>query len=226
MERLQREKRQKELQIKAIRLKAIPHFHANVLASIEYFLMNNSSEEASRYLKMYSDFTNMTLSDIDRPARSINEEIDYIRLYLELERLRLGDRLKYDITVEDDVERLTLLPTMLLYTYCQNAVKHGIGNKPGGGHIDIHIRKENEDVVVEVKDNGVGRAEAARLNRNSTKQGLLLLNEQIDLCNQTNRRPIRQKVTDLYDADGRPAGTSFEMNVPMHYQFEEENENP
>ncbi len=226
MERLQREKRQKELQIKAIRLKAIPHFHANVLASIEYFLMNNSSEEASRYLKMYSDFTNMTLSDIDRPARSINEEIDYIRLYLELERLRLGDRLKYDITVEDDVERLTLLPTMLLYTYCQNAVKHGIGNKPGGGHIDIHIRKENEDVVVEVKDNGVGRAEAARLNRNSTKQGLLLLNEQIDLCNQTNRRPIRQKVTDLYDADGRPAGTSFEMTVPMHYQFEEENEKP
>ena len=226
MERLQREKRQKELQIKAIRLKAIPHFHANVLASIEYFLMNNSSEEASRYLKMYSDFTNMTLSDIDRPARSINEEIDYIRLYLELERLRLGDRLKYDITVEDDVERLTLLPTMLLYTYCQNAVKHGIGNKPGGGHIDIHIRKENEDVVVEVKDNGVGRAEAARLNRNSTKQGLLLLNEQIDLCNQTNRRPIRQKVTDLYDADGRPAGTSFEMVVPMHYQFEEENEKP
>ena len=224
MERLKREKRQKELQIKAIRLKAIPHFHANVLASIEYFLMNNSSEEASRYLKMYSDFTNMTLSDIDRPARSINEEIDYIRLYLELERLRLGDRLKYDITVEDDVERLTLLPTMLLYTYCQNAVKHGIGNKPGGGHIDIHIRKENEDVVVEVKDNGVGRAEAARLNRNSTKQGLLLLNEQIDLCNQTNSRPIRQKVTDLYDADGRPAGTSFEMVVPMHYQFEEENE--
>ncbi len=224
MERLRREKRQKELQIKAIRLKAIPHFHANVLASIEYFLMNNSSEEAIRYLKMYSDFTNMTLSDIDRPARNIDEETDYIRLYLELEQLRLGDRLKYDITIEDDVERQTLLPTMLLYTYCQNAVKHGIGNKTGGGHIGIHIRRDNEDIVVEVRDDGVGRAEAARLNRNSTKQGLLLLHEQIALYNQTNRRPIRQKVTDLYDADGKPSGTSFEMFVPMHYQFEEENE--
>ena len=225
LERLQREKRQKELQIKAIRLKAIPHFHANVLASIEYFLMNNSSEEASHYLKMYSDFTNQTLSDIDRPARSIDEEIDYIRLYLELERLRLGERLEYAITIDEEVDRQTLLPTMLLYTYCQNAVKHGIGNKAGGGHIDVRIRQLADDVVVEVRDDGVGRSEAARLNRNSTKQGLLLLNEQIALCNQTNVRPIRQKVTDLYDADGHPSGTSFEMIVPIHYQYEEENNN-
>ena len=223
MERLQREKRQKELQIKAIRLKAIPHFHANVLASIEYYLMNNSSEEAIYYLKMYSDFTNQTLSDIDKPARSIDEEIDYIRLYLNLEKLRMGERLDYGITVDEEVDRQTLLPTMLLYTYCQNAVKHGIGNKVGGGFIDIRIRREAEDVVVEVTDNGVGRAEAARLNRNSTKQGLLLLNEQIALCNQTNKRAIRQKVSDLYDADGSPAGTSYAMSVPINYKYEEAN---
>ena len=225
MEKLQREKRQKELQIKAIRLKAIPHFHANVLASIEYFLMNNSSEEATHYLKMYSDFTNLTLSDIDRPARSIEEELDYIRLYLQLEQLRLGERLAYDITVDDDVNHQTLLPTMLLYTYVQNAVKHGIGNKTGGGHIDIRIHRDGDNVVVEVEDDGVGRTEAARLNKNSTKQGLLLLNEQIALCNQTNKHPIRQKVTDLFDDNGNPAGTCYEMSVPTHYQYEEANKN-
>ena len=222
MERLLREKRQKELQIKAVLLKAIPHFHANVLASIEYYLMNNSTEEAIRYLKMYSNFTNQTLLDIDRPARSIEEEIDYIRLYLELEQLRLGDRLKYSINVDEEVDRQTLLPTMLLYTYCQNAVKHGIVNKPEGGHIDIRIHHEANDVVVEVTDDGVGRAAAAQLNRNSTKQGLLLLNEQITLYNLTNSRPIRQRVIDLYDADGKPSGTCFEMSVPLNYQFEEE----
>ena len=222
MERLQREKRQKELQVKAIRLKAIPHFHANVLASIEYYLMNNSSEEAIHYLKMYSDFTNQTLSDIDRPARSIDEEIEYIRLYLGLEQLRLGDRLNYEISVDEEVDRQTQLPTMMLYTYCQNAVKHGICNKPEGGRIDIRIRREDDNVVVEVIDNGVGRAEAARLNRYSTKQGLLLLNEQIALCNQTNKNLIRQRVNDLYDANGRPAGTCYAMSVPIHYHFEEE----
>jgi sensor histidine kinase YesM len=223
MEKLQREKRQKELQIKAIHLKAIPHFHANVLASIEYYLMNNSNEEASHYLKMYSDFTNKTLSDIDRPARTIDEELEYIRLYLGLEQLRLGERLKYSFVVDDGVDRKTLLPTMLFYTYCQNAVKHGIGNKPEGGHIDIRIHQNDRDVVVEVIDDGVGRTAAAHLNRSSTKQGLLLLNEQIDLYNQTNSRPIRHKVTDLYDTDGNPSGTNFEMSVPLYYQFEEKN---
>ena len=79
-------------------------------------------------------------------------------------------------------------------------------------------------MVVKVSDNGVGRAEAARLNKNSTKQGLLLLNEQIALCNQTNKHPIHQKVTDLFDDNGNPAGTCFEMSVPTHYQYEEYNE--
>ena len=169
---------------------------------------------------MYSDFTNLTLTDIDRPGRTIGEEIDYIRLYLELERLRMGDRLEYDITIDDNVDRQTLLPTMLLYTYCQNAVKHGIGNKKEGGLISVHIWRDHDDVVVKVSDNGVGRTEAARLNKNSTKQGLSLLNEQIELCNQTNKRPIRQQVIDLFDAEGRPAGTSFEMYVPLNYNFE------
>ena len=74
MEELEREKQLKELQLRSVRLKSIPHFHANVLSGIEYFVMNNSAEEASYYLKLYSDFTNRTLSDIERPARTVAEE--------------------------------------------------------------------------------------------------------------------------------------------------------
>ena len=220
LRRLEREKKQKELQINAIRLKAIPHFHANVLAGIEYFLMNNDSAEATHYLKLYSDFTNQTLTDIDRPARSVAEEVAYTRIYLELEQLRYGDRLNFDIRVADDVNQQRQLPTMLLHTYSQNAVKHGIGNKVGGGHIAIDIsRRPDGYLTVRVTDDGVGRAAAAQLNSNSTRQGLRILLEQIELYNQSNRRPISQTVTDLYDADGRPAGTCFEMDVPEDYNY-------
>ena len=70
--KLQREMKQKELQIQAIRLKSFPHFHANVMAGIEYYVMNDP-QEAANYMKLYSDFTNQTLSDIDsvqlRPTR-------------------------------------------------------------------------------------------------------------------------------------------------------------
>ncbi len=223
MQRLQREKKQKELQMNAIRLKNIPHFHANVLAGIEYFIMNNSSEDAMHYLKLYSNFANQILADLERPARTVAEEIENVKVYLELEKLRYGDRLTYTIDVDNHVNTESLLPTMLLHTYCQNAVKHGIGNKPEGGHITISIKQniiqDIEMLVVRVQDNGVGRAEATRLNKNSTKQGLKILLEQIQLYNQVNQHHIHQQVTDLYDEQDTPNGTCFEMLIPVDYKF-------
>ena len=224
MIRLQREKRQKELQINAIRLQAIPHFHTNVLASIEYFMMNNSVSEATHYLKLYSDFTNQTLGDLNRPSRSIAEEIEYVKNYLELEQLRYGERLRYNIQVANGTDKQAQLPTMLLHTYCQNAIKHGIGNKDNGGRIDVFISQHDVEgetyTTVQVKDDGVGREKAAKLNTNSTKMGLKILKEQISLYNQTNQYHISQTVTDLFSEDGKPAGTSYVMTVPTDYNYE------
>lgn len=223
METLEREKRQKELQLSAIRLKAIPHFHANVLSSIEYFVMNHSADEASRYLKLYSDFTNQTLLDIDRPARTLAEEVDYVRTYLELEKLRFGERLQYSIHVDSDVNPSLMLPTMLLHTYSQNAVKHGITSKDGAGKIDITVCRQPRDgaggILVSVQDDGVGRAEAARSGGYSTKQGLAILQKQIELYNKTNRYRIVQQVADLTDGEGRPAGTRFTIWIPEDYRY-------
>lgn len=221
MQQLEREKKQKELQINSIRLKSIPHFHSNVLSSIEYYILNNSPEEASRYLKLYSDFTNQTLSDLDRPARTINEEVDYVRAYMELEKMRFGDKLHYDIQISDDVDRNILIPNMLLHTYCQNAVKHGISNKREGGNVEIMIRKaEKPYLSVSVKDNGVGRKAAQNYNRQSTKQGMKILLEQIELFNQNNEYHITQNVIDLYDDRGEPIGTCCEMKIPYNYRYE------
>ena len=223
MEQLEHEKRQKELQLSAVRLKAIPHFHANVLSGIEYFVMNKSADEATRYLKLYSDFTNQTLSDIDRPSRTVTEEVDYVHKYLELEQLRYGERLNFRITVAPDVDRNVKLPTMLLHTYCQNAVKRGIASKAGAGNVEVRIVSQRRDgadgVLVSVLDDGVGREEAARSGGYSTKQGLRILQEQIELYNRANKHPIVQGVTDLTDNEGRPAGTCFETWVPVDYQY-------
>lgn len=223
MELLEREKMQMELQLQAVRLKSIPHFHANVLAGIEYLMMNKSADEASHYLKQYSDFTNQTLSDIDRPARTVGEEVRYVRTYLELEQLRFGERLHFRIRLDPDVDRNALLPNMLLHTYCENAVKHGISSRAEGGNVEVSVCRETRGrvggVLVSVSDDGVGRAEAARLGSRSTKQGLKILQQQIELYNRTNRHHIMLKVTDLTDGGGRPAGTRFEAWVPDGYQF-------
>lgn len=223
MEHLEREKRQKELQLSAVRLKSIPHFHSNVLASIEYFVMNNSVDEAIHYMNLYSDFTNRTLSDIDRPARSIAEEVAYVKTYLELEKLRYSDRLHYNINVAPDVDRNLLLPTMLLHTYCQNAVKHGIAAKNGVGTVEVNISSMGingvQGVLVAVSDDGVGRSEAAQSRGFSTKQGLKILQQQIEFYNRDTLHKIQQHVTDLTDTQGLPAGTRFEIWIPADFKY-------
>lgn len=223
MKQLEDEKVKKELQLSTVRLKAIPHFHSNVLASIEYFVSSHSTDEATHYMKLYSDFTNQTLSDIDRPSRPVGDEVDYVRTYLELEQLRYGERLQYTISISPDVDQKVMLPTMLLHTYCQNAVKHGIANKTGVGHVTVTIGRERRDgvdgVLVSVSDDGVGRIEAAHASGPSTKQGLKILSQQIDLYNRTNKHHIQQHVTDITDGQGHPAGTCFETWVPVNFKY-------
>jgi sensor histidine kinase YesM len=217
---LKREKKQKELQISSIRLKAIPHFHANVLAAIEYFVMNNSADEASKYLKLYSDFTNLTLLDIDKPARTVDEEVDYVTKYLELEKLRYGERLTYSIGVAEDVDRTVMLPTMLLHTYVENAIKHGISPKPEGGHVDVIITRHDDQTVVTVEDNGIGRKKAQKLSKGATKMGLRILNEQIQLYNKSNKGRIREHVRNVKNADGKTVGTIFQLTIPKGFIYE------
>ena len=112
---------------------------------------------------------------------------------------------------------------MLLHTYCQNAVKHGIASKAGVGTVEVTVSRQQRDgadgVLVSVRDDGIGRAEAARSGKRSTGQGLTILRQQIDLYNQANAHPIVQQVTDLTDGQGRPAGTCFETWVPADYKY-------
>ena len=219
MEELQREIKLNNLLVKSIRLKAIPHFNANVLAGIEYFIQTHSVTQANHYLSLYSRFTNSTLLDVDKPSRSINDEIQYITLYLSLEQLRYGEKLSYHIHVASDVDTGTHVPNMILHTYCENAVKHGLRNKPGNGHIEIEVTTRPDGINIAVTDDGVGREAAAAFSSSSTKQGLSIMEQQIELYNQRNEKHIVQMVTDLKTPEGRACGTRFELFVPSHYNY-------
>ena len=108
---------------------------------------------------------------------------------------------------------------MILHTYCENAVKHGLRNKSGNGCIDIEVTARSGGVNIAVTDDGVGREAAATFSTSSTKQGLSIMEQQIELYNQRNREHIVQTVTDLKTPEGRACGTRFELFVPSYYNF-------
>jgi ligand-binding sensor domain-containing protein len=221
LEKLETEKQLNELRIKSIRLKAIPHFNANVLAAIEYYIMNRSKDEAIRLLGIYARFTFQTLREVDKASRSLTEELEYVKMYLELEKLRFVDKFDYEIDIDSDVNTDVQLPNMILHTYCENAVKHGLSSKQSGGMLTVKAIRLDDRVCVSVEDNGVGR-EAAANNKNipSSKQGLDILSQQITIYNRFNHTKINQMVDDLHTPDGQPCGTRFTVEVPLDFVYQ------
>ena len=221
IEHLETERQLNDLKISSIRLKAIPHFNANVMAAIEYYIMNKSKEEAMRILGVYSRFMFETLQDVDKASRSLSEELEYVKMYLELEKLRFIDKFDFEVCVDDNVDAdSVLLPNMILHTWAENAVKHGLSSKPSGGKLQIKAVKSDNNICVSVEDNGVGREAAANNPRiSSSKQGLSILSQQIAIYNRFNRFKILQKIEDLF-ADGHPSGTKFSLEVPSSFIYD------
>jgi LytS/YehU family sensor histidine kinase len=218
-ERLNTERELNDLRIRGIRLKAIPHFNANVLSAIEYYIMNHSREDALRLLGIYSDYTFQTLREVDKASRSLNEELEYVRMYLELEKLRFVDKFDFRFDIQPDVDKNVQLPNMLLHTYCENAVKHGFSTVKEGGLIIIRASQQGSIVAISVEDNGVGRNAASRNSSvPSSKQGLTILNRQIEIYNRFNTEKITQHVEDLYN-NASPTGTRFSIEVPFLYRY-------
>lgn len=183
--------------------------------------MTKSKEEANELLTTYSRFTNITLHDIDKAQRALKDELDYVRMYLGLEKMRYGDKLSYTIKVEEDVNQHIMIPNMVLHTFTENAIKHGIRGKNTAGKITLTVINDRKGIRIRVEDDGVGRAESAKRNaeQNRTGHGLNILSRQIELYNQQNQEKIEENVVDLKDADGNAAGTRFEMYVPYNYKY-------
>ena len=219
LEKLRAEKELNELRISSIRLKAIPHFNANVLAAIEYYIANRTREEAMRILGIYSDFTFKTLSDVDKAARPLSEELTYVKMYLDLEKIRFLDKFDFKINVDKNVDEDVQLPNMILHTYCENAVKHGLMPLKSGGILAINVSQRDRIVFVSVEDNGVGRDNAGKNPYiHSTKQGLSILNRQIEIYNSFNHEKINSQVKDLFES-GKPSGTRFTVEVPLDFEY-------
>ena len=219
--KLTEQKRLNELRLQSVRSKNIPHFSGNALANIEHFIFSADLRQANKFLSKYSRLMNITLRDADRAGRSIEQELEYVGLYLELEKMRFGDQLEYVIEVDERVDKAKELPNMIMQTWVENAIKHGIRHKEGIGKILIKVWSNNsKGISVSVEDNGIGRTRAKEVGTKGTGQGLAILEEQIAIYNQINQSKIIVNTIDLVGQDGLPRGTRFEMFIPASFRFD------
>lgn len=219
LEKINRQKLENELQLNTLRTKIIPHFTKNVLSAIGHFAMTDKLK-AGHYISVFSKFNGLTLANADKNYNSIKNEIEYIQVYLELEKMRFGDRFNYQITVNKNIDRNTLIPTMILHTYCDNAIRHGLVNKKETGILKIEIAQSNQGILITITDNGIGRKKAKEIGTQGEGQGLRLIDNQLEFYNQKNKHKIIQTITDLQNENGKALGTKIELHIPTMYSFE------
>ena len=202
------------LQLQGIKAQLDPHFTFNSLNSIASLIYLEERHAAYDYLNKFTKLIRVMLSDAERIYRTLNEELEFVTTYLELEKMRFGDKLSYDIEIGRGVNGDEKVPKLVLHTFAENAIKHGIMPCENGGTLRITVYKEVHYLRISIEDNGIGREKAAGQSK-STGKGLRITGEFYDILNQLNDRPLSYYITDLYDKTGKPAGTRVEVMVPV-----------
>jgi hypothetical protein len=202
------------LQLQGIKAQLDPHFTFNTLNSIASLIYLEDREKAYDYMIKFTELLRGMLNDAERVYRSLAEELQFLTTYLDLEKLRFGEKFNYLIAIGDGVSQKEQVPKLVLQTFAENAIKHGIMARAEGGILKVRADRENDYLKLTVEDNGIGRA-AAEGHSASTGKGIKITREFYDILNQINKKPIKHMITDLYNESGIPSGTMVEVWVPV-----------
>lgn len=209
-----------DLKLRALRAQMNPHFVFNCMNSIDKYILMNEPEQASRYLNRFAKLVRLILNQSDRVSVPLDKEVEMLRYYLELEALRFEEPFTFEVVADplllnEDPE----LPAMLVQPYVENAIWHGLQHKHGRGHIRVDFRKLGNDLVVTVEDNGVGRAEAARIKaQRSTvhsSKAMQVNADRMRLMEELKLGGASVVIDDITDRDGKALGTRVTITLPL-----------
>src|SRR6185369_317688 len=137
------EKRMYELEIMALKAQMNPHFIFNCLSSIQHHILRADTVNANLYLHKFSTLIRNTLELSSSSDITLEEELKMLNAYLELEKLRMGDRMQYSITVDESIRpAMVRIPSMIIQPYVENSIRHGLSplqNQPGMASIDFSV---------------------------------------------------------------------------------------
>jgi two-component system, LytTR family, sensor kinase len=143
-----------QAQLMALKMQLHPHFLFNTLNSVSS-LMKKDVKAAEKMLGRLGNFLRMTLDNSGAQGVTLQKELEFLRCYLEIERVRFPDRLTVRIEVEPETYE-AVVPNLILQPIVENAIKHGFMGGVGDGRIEINARRENDWLRLEVSDDGPG----------------------------------------------------------------------
>lgn len=209
--------RASELEMEALRAQMNPHFIFNCLSSINHFILKSETDTASDYLTRFSRLIRIVLVNSKNKLITLEDELEMLRLYLDMERLRFKNAFSYAINFINSVDIDNIyIPPLLLQPFAENAIWHGLMHKDGEGHLDIFLRTEDDFLICHVIDDGIGRKAASELRLSDEKKkslGLKITRERFELLNEKDEKKTYFEFEDLVDKYGNAAGTKVTLKI-------------
>jgi len=217
--KLETEKHITELQLSSIHSQMDSHFTFNVLNTIGSAILQEKKDSAYELLTRFSRLLRATLSDSEKVTRRLEDEVTFVRNFLQIQKSRFKEAFDFEIFEDPDIDTVQLVPKGCIQTYVENAIKHGLSTRTAGGTIIIQILRIQGKILITVRDNGVGRAKAAINVQTSTGKGLKLMHQYYEILNRNNTEKITEQINDLFDNDGNPIGTEVIITIPEMFNF-------
>ena len=195
------EKNLTQAKLQTLQMQLNPHFLFNTLHAISA-LMHKDVEAADRMMTRLSELLRTTLESDQAQEIPLRQELSFLERYLEIEQTRFGSRLKVQMDIAPETSD-ALVPNLLLQPIVENAIQHGIEPRAKGGQVAISARRVNDELILQVRDNGAGLA-------NDSEDGVGLSN-------------TRARLTQLYGKKQRlemrnveSGGLAVTATIPFH----------
>lgn len=199
-----------------------PHFFFNSLASLQTLILTEKDNKKSvLYLSKLSKLMRMVLEHSHESFIPLEEELDTLQNYLELQRIRFNKGFEYEINCDEELTEKFSIPPMFAQPFIENALEHGLANQTKTGKLWIDFnKKSNDEIEFSVRDNGIGLTSALSFKKSKNKyksRATQIIRDRLFLLNQNRKNPLKMTIEDWKDAAQQTIGTKVLIDLPVMY---------
>jgi ligand-binding sensor domain-containing protein len=218
-ERAATDRRIQEMKLTVLRTQLNPHFMFNSLNAIQSFILNSDEEQATSFLSKFAKLMRLVLDTSQRNLIPLHDEMEMIRLYLELENLRLSNSLKYEVKVDEQIQQMeTFVPPLLIQPCLENSIWHGLMNRDENRNLFLSVFLKDDLIYFQLEDNGIGRAAALEIRKRRVdghlSKGISIVEERLELLSKQTGKDSFMQITDLHDEERKSTGTRVSICIP------------
>jgi Histidine kinase/Two component regulator propeller len=194
-----------------------PHFIFNALNSIQHYINKQDRQMANKYLSDFAMLVRKSFDAAQKPFVPLEDELETIKLYLQLEQMRFANKFDYSITIKGDVDEDDwMIPSMVLQPFLENAIIHGIAPIVEKGKVEIVISAEYDTLCIMIADNGIGIEKSKQLKTNTKhiSKGMYLIKERLQLLSRYSISPIQLSIT-TNNTNLDNSGTCIKLTIPQ-----------